>query len=422
MAFRGRMIQPMQRPGMFTQRGRGVPVRNVVPPSPRSVPSSPSRARFPTSQSRALVPASPVRAVVPSRAVTPVRRGRGAVVQPYSHRGGRMPFQTPMPQRGMVRSPMVGRGGARQIRPAQPRMDRNFPQAGGMDSTYRTFLAPVASRGRASPRRMPAAVPPRTTPRPTLPLDMTFGDLPPLSASDIAQGIGLPEPMVDGPPDMNVPIEMGGDSDMATQMDLDAILGPLPDESLPPPVPVQDTAGTSSTSGAPQGTPQAGPSGSRQRTTSTDSSDPPLDLPDRLNCIDPDCKRTFPNTEELDTHLEKDHGVSLEDPLVSSENPADAALAEGLEVDMRPFYQCAFCQKVFRTKSGLKNHMSMHTGFYRFWCDTCKKGFNNSAEYKRDQNRHAGNGVICLKCNKVFLEQKQLDKHRKTCTENKNDG
>ncbi len=425
MALRGRMAQP----GMFSpQRDRGGPIRNMVPPLPRSAPASPGRALVPTSQSRAIVPMSPVRAVVPSRAVTPVRRGRGALVQPYSQRG-RMPFQSPsqgFPQRGMVRSPMRGRGVPRQVRPAQPRMDRSFPQAGGMDSTYRTFLAPVATRGRGSPRRMPAAVPPRPSPRPTLPLDMTFGDLPPLSASDIAQGIGLPEPMVDGPPDVNVPMDVGGD--MATQMDLDAILGPLPDESLPPPAPIQESPGTSATSGAPVVTlppritsPQAGPS-SRQRSTSTDSSDPPLDLPDRLNCIDPDCKRTFPNTEELDTHLEKDHGVSLEDPLVSKENPADAALAENLEVDMRPFYQCAFCQKVFRTKSGLKNHMSIHTGFYRFWCDTCKKGFNNSAEYKRDQNRHAGNGVICLKCNKVFLEQKQLDKHRKTCTENKNDG
>ena len=120
-------------------------------------------------------------------------------------------------------------------------------------------------------------------------------------------------------------------------------------------------------------------------------------MPSQLRCIDPECTRTCPNTSDLDLHLEADHGVKSNNDPTSTTEPS---------VPLSQLFQCQFCYKTFKTKSGLKNHISVHTGFYRFYCEKCRMGFNKRNAYEKDQNRHSGKGVICLRCKKIFLQLK----------------
>ena len=131
-----------------------------------------------------------------------------------------------------------------------------------------------------------------------------------------------------------------------------------------------------------------------------------VDMPSLLHCIDPDCTKAFSSSAELHVHLEKHHWFNTDfDPLATLEPPLNAPKV----------FNCEFCSQAFKTKTGLKNHMSMHTGYYRFYCEKCQTGFNSKEKYEKDQNRHAGKGVICLKCKKKFLQQKELDKHVNAC-------
>ncbi len=79
-------------------------------------------------------------------------------------------------------------------------------------------------------------------------------------------------------------------------------------------------------------------------------------------------------------------------------------------------YECTFCGKKFQTRSGVRKHMSRHTGNYLYKCDLCNKGFNEIHEYEKHLNRHKGLGYQCLKCNKSLFSMALLAKHKETCS------
>ena len=130
----------------------------------------------------------------------------------------------------------------------------------------------------------------------------------------------------------------------------------------------------------------------------------------KLRCIvDPNCVKTFRSSSELDAHLKQDHGLD-------SDNGDSRVVVEPPTSTVRDAFLCGPCNKTFKTKCGLINHMSVHTGIYRFFCDKCQRGFNKRTLFEKDQNKHAGRGYICLKCNKNFLHPNELDKHIVLCT------
>ena len=45
-------------------------------------------------------------------------------------------------------------------------------------------------------------------------------------------------------------------------------------------------------------------------------------------------------------------------------------------------YQCEFCAKTFAKTQDRDNHLSLHTGVWRMKCDVCGKGFNVKRLYE----------------------------------------
>ncbi len=79
---------------------------------------------------------------------------------------------------------------------------------------------------------------------------------------------------------------------------------------------------------------------------------------------------------------------------------------------------CHKCNKIFSRKHDLTRHMASHLGQFRFWCDTCKKGFQNLSHYKAHQARHAGKTFPCQYCTKRFFYDYQLKSHQALHTGN----
>ena len=111
-------------------------------------------------------------------------------------------------------------------------------------------------------------------------------------------------------------------------------------------------------------------------------------------------------------------------------------------------YNCDLCEKLFKTKNGLKVHKNEHTGEFKFNCPYCARG-NNKTEFeghiaahervkrhscekcgkcfviKSNQKRHTiACGIIskefaCNSCGKLFKEKRYLSDHVKKIHENK---
>ena len=51
-------------------------------------------------------------------------------------------------------------------------------------------------------------------------------------------------------------------------------------------------------------------------------------------------------------------------------------------------YSCNLCSKTFAKTQDRDNHMSVHTGVWRFKCDTCDKGFNEKRVLLKHRELH----------------------------------
>lgn len=75
-------------------------------------------------------------------------------------------------------------------------------------------------------------------------------------------------------------------------------------------------------------------------------------------------------------------------------------------------YECHVCQKIFKRKDKLNNHLSIHTGFRPFLCDLCPKKFITKTKLKEHQRRHLGEKRFsCLLCSKLYSGSHDLRKH-----------
>ncbi len=80
------------------------------------------------------------------------------------------------------------------------------------------------------------------------------------------------------------------------------------------------------------------------------------------------------------------------------------------------FFPCNRCDRKFSSLERLKNHTSVHTGEWRFWCDACAKGFNQKKQFEIDQNKHLGNCFRCVKCGRSLYHEVELQKHVEKCS------
>ena len=66
---------------------------------------------------------------------------------------------------------------------------------------------------------------------------------------------------------------------------------------------------------------------------------------------------------------------------------------------------CLICHKTFSKKGNLTAHMKLHMGKFDFYCDPCKKGFNNVSNYKSHVQIYEGIGYHCQYCSKPFTRK-----------------
>ena len=75
-------------------------------------------------------------------------------------------------------------------------------------------------------------------------------------------------------------------------------------------------------------------------------------------------------------------------------------------------FECHICQKIFKRKDKLNNHMSIHTGNRPFLCDLCPKKFITKTKLKEHQRRHFGEKRFsCVLCSKLYSGSHDLRKH-----------
>ena len=91
-------------------------------------------------------------------------------------------------------------------------------------------------------------------------------------------------------------------------------------------------------------------------------------------------------------------------------------LHQHLQQHMGRTYNCTECSKTFKTKSGLRSHKNEHLKNYRHICSCCNKGF----VYKSDYDTHINikqnlKPHLCTKCGRAFRKKSGLTEHMFTC-------
>lgn len=81
----------------------------------------------------------------------------------------------------------------------------------------------------------------------------------------------------------------------------------------------------------------------------------------------------------------------------------------------REYFKCHTCQKVLSSVGTYKNHLSEHTGNYRFSCEVCDKKFNVKLSYEEHLRSHDMvsdcNLQLCASNIETFLHSTEEEIH-----------
>ncbi|XP_067012826.2 zinc finger protein 160 isoform X2 [Anabrus simplex] len=76
-------------------------------------------------------------------------------------------------------------------------------------------------------------------------------------------------------------------------------------------------------------------------------------------------------------------------------------------------FPCDQCTKIFRTPSGLKYHMSVHTGKYAVYCEICGKGLHSEVVLEEHKATHTKEvRYMCELCGRKFSSNSTYRMHR----------
>ncbi|XP_042221765.1 zinc finger protein 583-like [Homarus americanus] len=114
------------------------------------------------------------------------------------------------------------------------------------------------------------------------------------------------------------------------------------------------------------------------------------------------------------------HEVSVkEEPAETNEAIADVT-SDG-RIDLNYYLQqaiqsasmpCPLCKKEFKSQSGLRDHIRLHTGERPFECEFCQMNFARASHLKRHRRMHTGEKpFMCSICGKDFSRGDKLKDH-----------
>ena len=75
-------------------------------------------------------------------------------------------------------------------------------------------------------------------------------------------------------------------------------------------------------------------------------------------------------------------------------------------------HKCPKCNKCFVAAGSLKQHMEIHTGQFSYYCEICRRGFNNHTNFGIHKRTHEGLRFNCQYCTKSFVKKQTYDYHQ----------
>ncbi|XP_076807310.1 uncharacterized protein LOC143450588 [Clavelina lepadiformis] len=93
----------------------------------------------------------------------------------------------------------------------------------------------------------------------------------------------------------------------------------------------------------------------------------------------------------------------------------DAQLLDGNNKEKH--FSCNFCDRSFKYKRNLKDHLRTHTGERRYQCDVGHKSFIQNGNFQTHMRTHTGERTYkCDVCDKLFSVSSSLKTHMRTHT------
>jgi len=117
------------------------------------------------------------------------------------------------------------------------------------------------------------------------------------------------------------------------------------------------------------------------------------------------------SSEELDLQQDLDAAEIL--ILLAAPRPMAISVVQQADTPPNGFF-CTQCNKMFRCKSNLKQHMMTHTKEKPYPCEVCDKKFSAKSSLKRHMRVHSGEKYFfCKECGKAFMLESSLKSHTK---------
>jgi len=139
-------------------------------------------------------------------------------------------------------------------------------------------------------------------------------------------------------------------------------------------------------------------------------------------CVVESCGKRFKREKTMVKHIQLIHEGMKEELLCihcgaqfrsHSGLRAHVSVHTGQET-VRREVMCEQCDKAFRCKADLETHMVVHSRAKPFSCDKCDQVFSQKASLKDHENVHLAK-FQCEGCSKAFGRERYLKLHKRTC-------
>ncbi|KAJ8921121.1 hypothetical protein NQ315_013591 [Exocentrus adspersus] len=115
----------------------------------------------------------------------------------------------------------------------------------------------------------------------------------------------------------------------------------------------------------------------------------------------------------LSSSSESDNKINIHINTVTDNS--NTSLANNNNTQPVKVHMCEICQRGFKRREHLYQHVKLHTGFRPYICENCSKAFMRKEHLLRHSTLHSGQkNFTCNICEKSFSRNDNLLKHKKT--------